>query len=797
LDNPFPAYTGDEPYLFVCYAHKDDTIVYPEILVLHDKGLNIWYDEGISAGKVWLGEVAKVIAGATKILFYISKAALESANCKREIHYALSKNIEILPVYLEDVELSEDLEIGLSLVQALFREKDNAYQYHLLSALALPGGQEQASLPHSQDTLRASIKPPIVTAKRAWIGSVIILVAVVVFSAVLRFTTDVTRAGSIAVMTFENLSGDPTQEFFSDGFADEIISLLTQVKGLQVAARTSTFLFKNQSVDIRDVAWALGVKTVLTGSVRRNGSQVRITAQLIDGDTGFNVWSKTFNREMGDILTLQNEVAMEVLLSLQGSQEINLVQVASTPEVYEDFLRARSLLYDSTQESLTEAADLLDDLLARVPDDARIHAARARAWIWLSEEQYGDVPMLEALTSARPHVDAALELAPLVGDSHTTLGLLLLFERRFKESGLAFERATELTPGDALPWHFLYFAHKEAGGWAKSREALAQAARLDPLYPSTFLHYFFVFNNIRTEAIDLFSRFEDRWPGHRNLLSSRANIALQRGELAEAERLQAAYCKIEGIQSPMVADNSKPSLCGNFQIDMYFMLGMTDKLVSVGALNFEPPLLDAFMCPVDSLRPINALAAHRLAEFDAAESIWDAAIDDDIDRPNGAVYAASNGNWDEVRNLLEPLAESLDASRVNLVSLHPVHMRFYIADLALARKMTGDETGAQKLLAQLEDLALEIDSMYQSQLVSETTVHLLDMSIAAVKGDKEQAFASYELAYDIGYRFRSPINDPLLLQWRDTEGFNLLQSRYDADITHERNIVLGRYANAL
>jgi hypothetical protein len=131
-----------------------------------------------------------------------------------------------------------------------------------------------------------------------------------------------------------------------------------------------------------------------------------------------------------------------------------------------------------------------------------------------------------------------------------------------------------------------------------------------------------------------------------------------------------------------------------------------------------------------------------------------------------------------------------------LVSLHPIHVRFYVADLALARKMTGDEAGAEVLLAQLEDVANDVASMRQSLLVSEPTVHLLDMSIAAVRGDQSQAFASYERAYEGGYRFRAPVNEPLLLQWRDTEGFRQLQSRYDADIARERDVVLGQLAGS-
>ena len=102
MEKPFPAYQGDEPYVFVCYAHEDATLVYPEISWLRDKGINIWYDEGISAGKIWRRELAQAIQGSFKLLYYISGASLRSVYCNREIEYALDRSIEVVPVYLDE-----------------------------------------------------------------------------------------------------------------------------------------------------------------------------------------------------------------------------------------------------------------------------------------------------------------------------------------------------------------------------------------------------------------------------------------------------------------------------------------------------------------------------------------------------------------------------------------------------------------------------------------------------------------------------------------------------------------------
>ena len=135
LKKPFAAYSGDDPYVFICYAHKDSAIVYADLVELRDAGINIWYDEGIPAGTGWRGEIAGAIKGARKFIFYVSEASLKSSHCLREIDYALSHELEIIPVYLESCTLPTELEFGLNRVQALFRHQDDRFMERLLSAL--------------------------------------------------------------------------------------------------------------------------------------------------------------------------------------------------------------------------------------------------------------------------------------------------------------------------------------------------------------------------------------------------------------------------------------------------------------------------------------------------------------------------------------------------------------------------------------------------------------------------------------------------------------------------------------
>ena len=153
MDKPFPAYSGDEPYIFVCYAHDDSALVYPEIAWLDEQGTNIWYDEGISAGKNWRTAIGESLLAASRILVYVSAASLKSDHCNREINLALDEAKEIVPVYLEETELTADLKVGLSRVQALHRNQGLRYQQLLLNTL---GGE-------SSD---ADAQPPVASGKK-------------------------------------------------------------------------------------------------------------------------------------------------------------------------------------------------------------------------------------------------------------------------------------------------------------------------------------------------------------------------------------------------------------------------------------------------------------------------------------------------------------------------------------------------------------------------------------------------------------------------------------------------------
>jgi TolB-like protein/tetratricopeptide (TPR) repeat protein len=596
-------------------------------------------------------------------------------------------------------------------------------------------------------------------------------------------------SASVAVLPFVNLSDDPEQGFFSDGIADEIIGLLSQVDGLNVTARTSAFLFRDRSQDIRDIGKALGVAHVLDGSVRKFGTELRITAQLVDVNTGFGVWSASFDREFIDVFKIQRAVAEEVVQAvkgagLTGSIEPQIVAI----DVYEDYLRSRSLLREERPETVSQAKQLLETLVVMAPDDPRVHAALAQAIILDSDQQYGDTPITDAATQARHHIQVAQQLSPTLSDAYSAEGLLALFEGSFELATASFERATALSPGDALPWHWLYFAQKELGEIGPAREALLRAAELDPLYPATALHYSFAFADVQPEEVKaLLERFDARWPDHPVSDISKANLAFRQGDLDVGHTHILDYCDKVGYEF---------GVCAEAQINIYFQLEMYDELAAIALRAIQPPLLDAFLCPVNALLPLTAMAAFRTNDFMAATEYWTSGFADNPegrDKMLGASYAAAAKDWTTVREILEP-ETSFDV-RASLIELHPVHERFALADLAIARRNQGDEQGALALIEELKAYRETLSEYHERRLFPTRTLHIIDMAIAAAEGRGDDALEAYASAYTEGFRFRSPEGEPLLAPWSEEPRFLELQAIYDADVARMRSNVLTQLAN--
>ena len=335
-----------------------------------------------------------------------------------------------------------------------------------------------------------------------------------------------TGARSIAVLPFVNMSSDAEQEFFSDGITEEILNSLASVKELKVAGRTSSFAFKGQNDDLRRIGDALGVEHILEGSVRKAGAKVRITAQLIQVDDGFHLWSETYDRELTDVFAIQDEIANEILRQLKSQllDEGDVVAEAkrTSPDVYELYLRAKQRIYTRIGTEIEAAIAELDEAIKLDPDYAPAFAQRGIATMLMSDQQYGLIPHDEAHRRGKRYIDQSLELDPELAEGWAGLGL---FNDQDSEAAIdALEKALSINPNliDASNW--LQISLTEVGDLRGALTILEEIAERDPLYRPAFSNAIQLFNNFdrQDKAIALLNRIEAFNPDNPDLLLARA-----------------------------------------------------------------------------------------------------------------------------------------------------------------------------------------------------------------------------------------------------------------------------------
>jgi serine/threonine-protein kinase len=355
----------------------------------------------------------------------------------------------------------------------------------------------------------------------AVVAAAVVLVSVIAALRSRAAVSTLPRASfrSLAVLPFNDLGANAADRYFSDGLTEEITSALGHIAGLRVAARTSAFALRDKALDVRRIGDTLGVDAVLEGSVRHAGNRMRVTTQLVDAHTGLNIWTGEYDREIADVLGMQDEIAR----AIAGALELRLPREAiarrpggTNPAAYDLYLQALPLRNSMSSDALQHAGDLLDRAIELQPDFALAHAVKAS--VIAPRVFFRQIPQDEGLRAVRASIDRAFALDPNLGEALVSRGLVqLFFERDWTGAERSLRRAVEVDPNNAHAWHHLgnYFRamarpdeaaearlrgialdplnarlrgslgeeYLYAGRWDDALAAFARAAQLDPLHP--------------------------------------------------------------------------------------------------------------------------------------------------------------------------------------------------------------------------------------------------------------------------------------------------------------------------
>jgi TolB-like protein/tetratricopeptide (TPR) repeat protein len=294
------------------------------------------------------------------------------------------------------------------------------------------------------------------------------------------------RIESLAVLPLSNLSGDPAQEYFADGMTEELITDLAPIQSLKVISRTSVMRFKNSKLPLRDIARTLGVDAIIEGSVLRAGDRVRITAQLIEASTDRHLWARSFERDFGDVLTLQGEVARDIAQEIRihvtpemKSKMANRRPI--NPQAYELYLKGRFEWNKLADANVRQAMKYYEQALAIDPGDARYSSGLADAYLLLVQVA-NSIPAREGMAKVKEYARQALAADPNSAEAHSSMAAALFFgDWNWAESERQVLRAIELNPGYSTA-HLIYSVILAASG--RLDAAIEQdrlAMELDPL----------------------------------------------------------------------------------------------------------------------------------------------------------------------------------------------------------------------------------------------------------------------------------------------------------------------------
>ncbi len=542
---------------------------------------------------------------------------------------------------------------------------------------------------------------------------------------------------SIAVLPFVNMSSDAENEYFSDGLSEELLNVLAQIGDLRVAGRTSSFFYKGKNENLKDIGRALNVSNILEGSVRKSGSKVRITAQLISADDGFHLWSRTFDREIEDIFAIQDEISSEVAMAMKVTLLTDGVslpesRLTSNPEAHDLYLRAKEALYQREEESVQLAIDLFKMASQLDPEYAPPLIGLADANLIL-QNNHGSLSLQASTDIAKEALDRAAALDYQTSDYWATLGLYHQHLSRHdpihnRLAAQAYKQALALNKDNvnANMWYAaLLTEDADPGNDPEGFALVGYALTLDPLNRIANQNYQIQLaaNGRIEEAVRNLERLIRLDPDYPSYVSVLIGLYLGSSRYIEAAKL---------LKRIPQTDSRFPFVV------LTFVSGMNDEA-----------LIDNFFSNVATENPlfevIQSIGNYRRAT--AAELIAEARVQllqPDYEGNGRSILSRliEVGEYRLAIEVIENMSPALREEQPEFEGLRPFGLQTYVIALYL--------DGRKKRAAKIADIMLDMNSGiarwgFPAKGAEDATYYL-------VKDDPSGAIKEIELAYQEGWR---------------------------------------------
>jgi TolB-like protein len=491
--------------VFVSYASQDLAIANAVVASLEQDATRCWIaPRDVTPGSQYADEIVTAINNTRIFVLILSEHSSGSAHVGRELERAASKRRRILVLRTDAASLTRSFEYFLSesqwidvsalgLQAALTKLTQAAGQHLSPSSWVSPGLGRDVQNP-------SGIKRRLshLTLRRALAAAIFLVAAAVVVAVMTRYWPSkqtVSQAPavqavldkSIAVLPFADMSEKKDQEYFADGMSEEIINLLVKIPGLKVIGRTSSFQFKGRTDDLRSIGEKLGASYVLEGSVRKSGDRLRVTAQLVSARDGTQLLSRSYDRDMSDVLQMQDAIAVQVVRALEI--EVSAADFASRPvlrntEAYTAYLKGSHALNQFDQQGLEQA---VNDFQRAIDLDPSF--ADARVWLaitYLSLGGFGFIPAGVAQDRARQCAESAIKLDPNLARAHSILGVIYLDSGNWSAADQELQTARRLTPNE---FGILVLDGSRAmtmGDWDDALKMANARLERDPLDPLSY-----------------------------------------------------------------------------------------------------------------------------------------------------------------------------------------------------------------------------------------------------------------------------------------------------------------------